>query len=239
MGIYNFEGETYLAFVDISGFKHMMNDKDLISEVVYKFYQYGYNALNKHRYGPSHEFARIQGIFVSDCGIIFVNKDHEDLNQNLEVKRESLNLLLSVIKELNAGMIENNIMLTSSIAYGSLNCTEKLEFNGISKNPFYGDAYIHAFMDNKSTQIKISPGECRIVKKNLPDYLITEDSKIFFEHFKFLQRKKNNTEHYYFFWMVNKKSKISEFTKSYLNLEEEKYRRMVELIKKYSNSSDM
>lgn len=238
MGIYNFEGETFLAFIDISGFKHLMKNKEKIAETVYKFYQCGYNTLNKHRYGPNRELARIQGIFVSDCGIIFVNEDHEDLNQNLEVKRESLNLLLGVIKELNAGMIENNTVLTSSIAYGSLNCTEKLEFNGISKNPFYGDAYLHAFMDNENPQIKILPSECRIVKKNLPENLINKESRKKYEHFKFLQQKQNKPEHYYFYWMVNKRSKIREFTRSYSNLEEEKYKRMTKLIKKYCNSAN-
>jgi len=43
-------------------------------------------------------------------------------------------------------------MLTTSIAYGSLKCSEKLEFKGISKNPFYGDVYLNAFMDNGGIQ---------------------------------------------------------------------------------------
>ena len=238
MGIYNFEGKTFVAFIDISGFKDMMSDKDLIAEVVYKFYQSGYYALDKHRYGDNRELARVQGIFVSDCGIIFVNKDHEDMYDNLEVKQESLDLILSVIKEINTEMIYNNVILTTSIAYGSLNCSEKLEFNGISKNPFYGDAYIHAFMDNENPQIKILPSECRIVKKNLPEDLITESSKRDYENFKFIKHKKKNTAHYYYYWMVNEKSKIRGFTKSYSNLEEEKYKRMTRLIKKYCNRAN-
>lgn len=238
MGIYNFEGETFLAFVDISGFKHMMKNKDRVAEVVQKFYQCGYNALYRHRFEADHELTRIQGIFVSDCGIIFVNRDHEDINENLGAKRESLDLLLGVIKELNVGMITNDVLLTSSVAYGMLNCTEKLEFSGISKNPFYGNAYINAFVDNESTQPKILPGECRIVKKNLPEDLITESSKNDYENFEFLKHKKNNMAHYYYYWMVSEKFKIREFTRSYSTLEEEKYKRMTRLIKKYCNSTN-
>lgn len=233
MGIYNFKGETYLAFVDISGFKHMMKNKDRIAKVVYEFYNCGYNALDTYRYGDRRQYAGIQGIFVSDCGILFVNKDHE--GELMESKRDSLNQVLNVIKEINKGMIHNNVILTTSIAYGSLDCSEKLEFNGISKNPFYGDVYINAFMDNENPQIKIKPGECRVVRENLPENLITDESQNIYENFNLLRKKKK--DHYYFYWMLNNKSQITNFNNKYLDLENEKYKKTIELIKKYTTNS--
>ncbi len=229
MGIYNYEGKTYVAFVDISGFKHMMNDKERIAKVVYGFYQSGYKVLDKHRNGNEVE---IQGIFVSDCGILFVNKDHKDNDEGLDLNRESLNLLLEVVKDINFAMIKYNVMLTSSIAYGSLKCTEKLEFQGISKNPFYGDAYLNAFMDNESSQKKIYPGQCRIVEDTLPINIITKESKSYYEHFKFLKMSKDR-KHYYFYWMLNNKSKMTSFDKYYSKIESEKYDRLANLIKEF------
>jgi len=234
MGIHDFEGETYVAFIDIYGFKQMMKDKNRIDKVVYEFYDIGYTILSRYQNIDTNEPSRIQGIFVSDCGILFVNKDHQDINIDLKEKCESLNQLLNVVKDMNIHMINYDVMLTTSIAYGLLKCSAKLEFKGISKNPFYGDAYLTAFLDNEDPQIKIHPGECRIVKKSLPNGLITNESKLNYKNFKLLRKKRN---HYYFYWMLKKISKITEFNKKYLNLEAERYRRMSDLIKEYINSS--
>lgn len=236
MGIYNFEGETYVAFIDISGFKHMMNDKERVADVVYKFYQSGYNILKKYLYGDERKQAEIQGIFVSDCGILFINRNHQDFDIDLEKKRDSLNLLLNVIKEMNIRMIDIDVMLTTSIAYGSLKCTEKLEFKGISKNPFYGDAYLSAFLDNESHQIKIQPGECRIVIENLPNDLISKESKLNYENFKLLKQGKKKT-HYYFYWMLKEKSKMSEIDKKLSKLKDKWYKTIAKLIKAYLNNN--
>ncbi len=238
MGIYDFKGETYVAFIDISGFKRMMKDKDRIAKVVYNFYDSGYTILKQYQTRGPNEPSTIQGIFVSDCGILFVNINHQSNEVDLRVKRESLNQLLNVVKKINLHMIDINVMLTTSIAYGSLTCTEKIEFKGISKNPFYGDAYLNAFVDHKDRQKKIHAGECRIVKKTLPEGLITEGSKSHFENFELLREKLKNKSHIYFYWMVKGKSEITKFNKDYANIETERYRRMTELIKKYVESSN-
>jgi len=231
MGIINFEGETYVAFVDIYGFKHFMRDKDRIDEVVYEFYDCGYTILKSQNL-DTNEPSPIQGIFVSDCGILFVSRDHQNLS--LMEKSHSLNHLLNVVKDMNIHMIEHDVILTTSIAYGSLSCSEKAEFRGISKNPFYGDAYLNAFMDNEDPQVKIKPGECRIVKKNLPNDLITEESKLNWDNFALLRKKRNDGLRVYFYWMVNEKSKITEFNKVYSKFEAERYKKMAELIKDFT-----
>ena len=66
-------------------------------------------------------------------------------------------------------MREHDFMLTTSIAYGKFRYQERIEFEGIEKNPIYGNAYISAFLDNENGKPKIQPGQCRIIKENLPN----------------------------------------------------------------------
>ena len=111
-------------------------------------------------------------------------------------------------------MIINDVMLKTSIAYGKLNCSKKLEFKGISKSAIYGDAYLNAFLDNEKAQIRLRPGECRIIQKNLNDNLITIVIKL------------------------DKRSRIEEFTSKYRNFETDIYKKMTKLIKNFSINSN-
>ena len=120
-------------------------------------------------------------------------------------------------------MIINDVMLKTSIAYGKLNCSKKLEFKGISKSAFYGDAYLKAFLDNEKAQIRLRPGECRIIQKDLPDNLITNVSKQSYENFRLLKQRGDYIQYYYFYWMLDNRSIIEEFTNKYSNLETDIY----------------
>lgn len=233
MGIIDFYGETFVAYIDISGFKHIMKNKKLIAKVVYDFYRCGYDVLNKYRNGDEPEDAKVQGIFVSDCGIVFVNTVYEEHKNNLDIVRESLDMLLGVIKDMNIRMLETDIMLTTSIAYGELYCTKKVEFKGISKNPVYGDAYLQAFLDSENRQNKLNSGECRIVKRNLPNNIINKESKEKYEYFRYLKDKGRYRSHLYYYWMLQDETKIIEYNLEYSNLENEKYRKKKKLLKKY------
>ena len=63
MPILDFNGDTFVAFTDISGFKELMkNDRNAL-ESIRHFYQSGYNVLQT--------IGNIEGFFVSDCGILF------------------------------------------------------------------------------------------------------------------------------------------------------------------------
>ena len=75
---------------------------------------------------------------VSDCGILFVRDDNPS-------KPEKLRLLLDVVEKINRDLLEHNVMLTTSIAYGKFSYHSRIEFPGIEKNLFLGYAYIDAF----------------------------------------------------------------------------------------------
>src|SRR3990167_7349981 len=160
MPINNFEGKTFVAFLDISGFKELMREKDKAWKALDKLYSSGYDILQSQN-RPNQQ---VEGIFISDCGILFVRN-----NQGTDIRQTNgLHLLLQVIKTINQRMLENKIMLTTSIAYGNFKYQGRIEFPGIEKSPVYGNAYISAYSDNKDEIPKIQPGQCRIVKENIP-----------------------------------------------------------------------
>ncbi len=238
MGISDFEGLTFVAFIDICGFKQIMKDEEKVKKAVYKFYQSGYRTLKEHRDRKDNDKPQIQGIIVSDCGILYVIRSHSETIEDIKRKRNSLNQILMVIKKINKDMIINDVMLKTSIAYGKLNCSKKLEFKGIVKSAFYGDAYLTAFMDNEKARIRLRPGECRIIQKDLPDNLITNVSKQRYESFRLLKQREDYIPYYYFYWMLDNGSRIEEFNNKYKNLEPDKYKKMTKLIKNYSINSN-
>lgn len=156
MPIPDFNGPTFVAFTDISGFIEMMKDDQRAISALDRFYTSGFRILQA---SPS-----VHGAFISDCAILFVNKQ--------DTQETQLRSLLTVIEELNRQLLAHDIMLTTSIAYGLFSYYQRFEFEGIEKNAVYGNAYISAFLDNESHQPRLQPGECRIVNHELENQLV-------------------------------------------------------------------
>jgi hypothetical protein len=147
MPIPNFNGETFVAFMDISGFKEMMKKQDKAIRALDHFYRSGYSTLRRNN--------NVHGMFVSDCAILFAH--------NGNGTEDKLRSILTVIEQLNRDLLQHEIMLTTSISYGKFSYHQRLEFPGIEKNPIYGNAYVASFLDNEVGQPRIQPGQCRIV----------------------------------------------------------------------------
>lgn len=152
MAIDDYEGNTFVAFLDISGFKVMMNNERRAQRALDRFYQAGFWVLGNQNNVAN---GRVDGFFVSDSGILFVRNDGEGGVEQLE-------LIMRAVERINRKMLRNDFMLTTSIAYGHFSYHGRLEFRCIEKNPIYGDAYVHAFLDNENGKPKIQPGQCRI-----------------------------------------------------------------------------
>ena len=197
-----FSGQTFVAFIDICGFKAMMSENKAF-DALNKFYQIGYDELQA--------CGDINGIFISDCGILYVTRDTS--------KKEKLEILLRIIRLINLKMLEANYMLTTNIAYGDFSYQERIEFNGISKNLMMGNAYVKAFLDSQAKP-KIDVGECRILKDN-----IEED---FFKNPHLCPRGK----YYYYYWNVEDPEKIDLFRKDY---KDSRYIGALQILKNYSN----
>ena len=197
-----FSGQTFVAFIDICGYKAMMNENKAIYALD-KFYQIGYDELQTCR--------DINGIFISDCGILYVTKD--------TLKEEKLKILLRIVKSINLKMLEADYMLTTNIAYGDFSYHERKGFKGISKNLMMGYAYVKAFLDSQAKP-KIDVGECRILKED-----IEED---FFENPHLCPRGK----YFYYYWNVEDPEKIDLFKKDY---KDSRYIGALQILKNYSN----
>jgi hypothetical protein len=61
-----------------------------------------------------------------------------------------------------------NMMLTTSIAYGQFDYSQRNEFVGIDKNLLMGNPYLQAYLEQSSGKPKLAPGECRLIHSGLP-----------------------------------------------------------------------
>lgn len=210
MPITDFNGNTFVAFTDISGFKELMKNDTIALEAIKYFYQTGYNVLR--------ESENVEGFFVSDCGILFArNGDNE---------KKLLNLL-DALKRINKRMIEKNYMLTTSIAFGQFDYQGKIEFQGIEKNAIYGGAYVKAFLDNEMGKPKIQPGQCRLVMQNLPNIDI--------ENIPLLVKRGNDNQHLYYYWNIENPIEIQNFERKYRDSYSLKYAGMINALKSLTN----
>ncbi len=218
MSIEPIDKDTFVAFLDISGFKELMKDEKKALKALGRLYQYGYDVLQENN-------RRVEGLFISDCGILFV--------RNCQDKKICLRYLLAVIKKINEKMLEHNVMLTTSIAHGHFKYQDRLEFEGIEKNLFYGNAYLAAFLDNENGKPKIQPGQCRIVKKNLPKDVVEalEDDYNQDEFLQLVRRRNNDDKHNYFYWMVENPSEIDGFEERYRGAYNLKFEGMLSALK--------
>jgi hypothetical protein len=151
----------------------------------------------------------IEGLFVSDCGILFENSNNYNTINKSNTKR--FNQILLAIQKINKRMCKAGFMLFSIIAYGEFQYHEKLEFPGIGKNPIYGNAYITAYCDVENGKPKMRSGECRIVKENFPS-----DIDLAASEFELLKAKKKK-KHYYYYWALQNASQMDEFDRQYNN----------------------
>jgi hypothetical protein len=209
MPIEDFNGDTFVAFTDISGFKELMKSDEIALEAIKHFYQSGFNVLREQN--------NVEGFFVSDCGILFSR------NGEPEVKLQNL---LNAVKLINERMIDHNYMLTTSISYGRFDYRGKIEFQGIEKNPIYGGAYVQAFLDNETGKPRIQPGQCRIVNQNLPALNL--------ESFPLLSNRLGDNKHIYYYWNINTLDEKDDFERKYNDSYALKYSGMLNALKTYN-----
>ena len=193
-----YENETLVAFVDISGFKLMMKNSKDAESCLKAFYSSGFQILKEYRQVRPY----INGIFVSDCGILFVDNDNNNYDKEVCVKN-----LLKIIEELNSRMIRHDIMLTSSISYGMFKHINLEEHKYIEKMPFYGDGYLKAYLNAEIEKPNMEPGQCRIAKKEIPEEFLS----YFSPNLRCVERgtlglktinEKYDDKFLYFYWMI-------------------------------------
>ncbi|MCU0592723.1 MAG: hypothetical protein MUC57_14780 [Desulfobacterales bacterium] len=154
--------------------------------MLWTLYSSGYRVLRDNERHPV-----VEGIFISDCGVLFSRKTHEsDL--------DALDSLLQVLAVIHRDVFESAFSLTTSIAFGDFTYRGKVEFEGLEKNAIHGHAYLSAFKDNESQTRKLYPNECRILKAGLPP-AISMDQMQTLDVAR--GRIRDEDKHFYFEWM--------------------------------------
>jgi len=157
-------------------------------------------------------------ISISDCAIIF----SRNIRDNERDKIRGLTSLLSYIRFVNRSLIRSysnqpQLLTKCSICYGNFNFEIRDVEEGIDKEFLYGLAYLNAYIDTEINYPKLDVGECRIIKRNLPNNIISilenQDEIINRSNvFSFL-RDENN--YYYFYWMLNNIEQLNTFKNEY------------------------
>ena len=218
MSLENFEGNTFVAFVDISGFtkKVIKRVNDAMSTLGY-FYNVGYQLLGNYSQD-------ISGIFVSDCAILYVH--NKELEKTIKIER-----LLEIVSKINKKCIDNDIMLTTNISYGYFKYEEKIELKNMQKSSFAGNAYLNAYIDSTK---KMKVCYCRILGDDTSDIL------------NFINQKyitKVEKKYCYFWWQCNSNNEMSNYIDDYKKIEkkykgDEKFKKICNLTKRYSNATE-
>lgn len=187
MSLQPFNDDTFVAFTDIAGFTAMMREGDgrRAVQALDDFYSVGYSVIR----AQTGEAIRVDGLFISDCGILFV--------RGLQQPNERLDALLSVVESLHRRCSERAVFLTTAISWGPFSYHERIEFPGIEKNSIYGSAYVRAFADNDGGTPKIHSGECRIIRRDLPLEATQHCDQ---RQGRYATRIRGTQKHYYFEW---------------------------------------
>jgi len=212
----------FVAFIDIAGYKNFVkkNPKKALA-VIKEFFKNGFYMTEN----SNPEFSgQINGIFISDCGIIWT-KDKVNEENLLELFK----LILRAAKNINERTIENEIMnknqimLTTSIAYGEFYSIKTVGHGNIQKNLIYGQAYIDAYLDNSN---RLNPGLCRIViKDNFPEKLSRILGSIPVDDDVLSLIRKDNSKMYYY-WNCRTDDEIDTFKDQYQKAIDTQYEKM-------------
>lgn len=218
----NFDGKTFVAWVDLSGFKELMKQKKAWEALNY-FFNLGYDILSG--------FTNLSSLFVSDSGIIYCHNSQQS-------EKERLLDLLSAIQKINLDLLSQNYLTKCSIAFGDFKYQNRIELTNLSKSFVLGDAYVNSYLDLEDKRNKLEAGQCRISKQGLPN-----DLKLLFEteekKKRFIVKKREKDQHhYYFYWMLDNDLHINEFEQKYQDTYNLQFRGIIEVLKDYSKENE-
>jgi len=218
-----FDGETFVAFADISGFRQLMQEEHRAAQALDHFYNAGYRILREQKgAGRNH----VEGLFISDCAILFSTQTARRI--------EALSSLLAVIGDLNREMLDEDYMLMTSIAFGQFSYHQRIEFPGIDKRPVYGFAYLNAFLDNESGRPKLRPGQTRILRVGMPEE-VTQAIQQGHPPFDCVEE---TAKHFYYYWMVQDPKEIDRFKREYTDAYTLKHRGMLRALQRATHARE-
>lgn len=217
-----YEGNTYVGYLDISGFKQMMSDNRKKAECVLDaFYSTIYDNIYLANSDDSMQ-VRFNAVIVSDCAVLFLSREGSIGSNNVD-RIEGLSIILAIVRNMNRTFIRYlyPFMTTCSISYGEFRYENRREISYLRKNCIRGQAYMDAFSDSESNEPPIQPGECRIRKRLL---------KIALPENQLFSLLKAKGRHYYFYWMLPDNQDINRYERIYKMRKEKMYDSLIQLI---------
>jgi hypothetical protein len=230
MPIQDFRGKTFVAFIDICGFKEMMISNPKKAEVALDNF---YRIVNQE----AAVLEAINCIAVSDSAIVFVGtgRSETSLEDGRDLKTIELGGLLSIlrfVKQVALKMIGHGIAITGSISFGSFQYQKRIEGPQTVKAMLLGSAYLNAYSDVEDGKPKLRPGQIRVrpIKKirELLETSTTSDSSE-------LALLKKGLGGYYFYWMLNSMGESSNFEREYHKQYNKMYDAIVSILKNYAS----
>ncbi len=229
------ERETYVAYLDISGFKKMMERGIKAKKTLNKFYNTIHNVQSNLHVGRyQRDLLEVDAIVVSDCAVLF-SRNRDLFND----KVKGLRSILTFIQRVNIDLITSRhgprIITTCSIAYGKFEYKGRFEIRGIEKEFFIGWAYVKAFQDNEYGKTKIKPGQCRLLRTNM-----SFQKKLRKTRGSVFSVLRKGQKYYYFYWMLKNLTQLKDFNKEYKEASKLKgkhrYQRIKKVLQKYAGS---
>jgi len=233
MPITTYEGETFVAYLDISGFKELMKKGDKAEKALGKFYSTVYDVGRDFQHQSNLSFVDVNAVLFSDCAILFArnptltSNEVETVRQN---KIKSLQSVLVFVKRVNCELILSNrdpMMTVCSIDYGKFKYEDRIEFEGIDKGFVVGKPFVNVFLDIESGKPKIQPSECRILRSNVN---LDRDIPSNDEPFSLLEP---TSGYYYYHWMLQSLREMRQFKQDYQDTYQLRYAGMIQVLQKY------
>ncbi len=184
----NFDGQTWVAFSDLSGLKAMyIKDVDQAAAALDKFYNTTYSLQENDEL--------INSIVVSDCAVFWI--DRQDC-------LDCLATLLRRLQEFHQQLLPDYLLRTT-IAYGHFKYEQRLEIPRIRKNMIVGRAYLDAYANND----RVDHGAIVIV--TLPENISFKELEVAYGRKDYMRRSSKGKGYYEYFWAVKTPRKIKDF----------------------------
>jgi len=231
----SFFGDTFVAYLDICGFKNMMREIENEKAVN------TLNAFFRTVYEGATTSQEICCIAVSDCAIAFVGKRQSEgptiacMNScSTDNDLARLNSMLEFVRHVSESMIDQGVAISGSIAYGSLQFMKKYEGERTVKALFLGQAYLEAYNDFENCRPKLRPGQIRIAKTIKMKELLNSSKG----EGNDLSLVKSGPGGYYFYWMSDDIQARSEIDHKISYFYKEKaFDALISVLKDYSSLS--
>src|SRR3989304_9136834 len=161
--IQHYQGSTFVAYLDISGFKSMMK-KGEARDVLNKFYSTIFQVGEIFRKPTRPNLLEVDAIVVSDCAVLFSRiEDSTRSKIGAENNIKGLQSILEFIRRVNSILINptegHRILTTCSIDYGKFKYEDRIDVSNMKEVFFIGEPYVNAFLDNEFGEPKILPGQ--------------------------------------------------------------------------------